>query len=351
MTLRDVRSGVEDLTTWANDTRPRVGFGLGFFDKRTNGGLAKAECAMVLASSSVGKTSIALNVIANNPKVPTVFFSIEMSWRQVVARLTAITSGTPTRELEELLKQGTTPQTVNTSIQFPVLLGDDSSEMSMKDMKHTIGEASDKLGLPIGLVVIDYLELIGGSGMLGKSEAVDRAAQKIRALAKDCDTRVIVLHQVGKADGSGGHEPLDLESGKYGGHHPMDYVVGCYAPRLDKKRYGEPGIDAELWLQLLKNRSDMAWPQGVKHYLDPISGKLSEWGQQHTGYSTAVYQPELTVPTVTTGELGSTVLIDPTQPPAWLVSDSSRLDTNEPVWGASENEWQREAARDIGPDF
>lgn len=332
MTLRDVRSGLDDLSSWANDVRPRVGFGLSFFDGRTNGGLAKAECAMVLASSSVGKTSIALNVIANNPRVPTVFFSIEMSWRQVVARLTAITSGTPTRELEELLKHENKPvQVVNTSVQFPVLLGDDTSEMSMRDMRNRIEEAHEKLGLPIGLVVIDYLELIGGSGMLGKSEAVDRAAQKIRALAKDCDTRVIVLHQVGKADGSGGHEPLDLESGKYGGHHPMDYVVGCYAPRLDKKRYGEVGVDAELWLQLLKNRSDMARPQGVRHYLDPVSGKLSEWGKQHLGYSQAAWQPELGQPAVTTGDImdigTGPQIIDPTLPPAWLVPEAGSMAT------------------------
>ena len=282
MTLRSVQNGLTDYQTWATDPTPRIGMGLPFFDQRTNGGLAKAECAMFLAYSSVGKTSLALNMIAMNPRTPTVFFSLEMSWRQVVARLTAITSGIPTWELEQLLKQGTVPQQmVETGIQFPVLLGDDRSELSMKDMKQGVMDASQKLGQPIRLVVIDYLELIGGAGMLGKAEQVDKAAQKIRALAKDCDTSVVVLHQVAKTDGSGGHEPLSLDSGKFGGHHPMDYVVGAYAPRLDRKltEQQQKNIEGEIYLQLLKNRSGKAHPAGVRHQLDPVSGRLTPFGQ------------------------------------------------------------------------
>jgi replicative DNA helicase len=253
VTLRSVQNGLDDYRTWATDPLPRVGMGLPFFDDRTNGGLAKAECMMVLAYSSVGKTSIALNMLAQNPRVPAVFFSLEMSWRQVVARMTALTSGIPTWDLEKLLKQGTVPQQV---------------------------VAGQKLGQPVGLVVIDYLELIGGAGMLGKSEQVDRAAQKIRSLAKDCDTRVVVLHQVAKTDGSAGHEPLSLDSGKFGGHHPMDYVIGAYAPRLDRKltEHQQTSVEGELYLQLLKNRNGKAHPSGVRHYQDPVSGRITPFG-------------------------------------------------------------------------
>jgi len=284
VTLRSVSNGLDDYRTWATDPRPRVGLGLPFFDQRTNGGLAKAECCMVLAYSSVGKTSIALNMIAQNPSVPTIFFSLEMSWRQVVARLTALTSGIPTWELEKLLKAGTpVQQVVETGIRFPLLYGDDRSELSIKDMKQGVDEARQKLGTDVGLVVIDYLELIGGAGMLGKAEAVDRAAQKIRALAKDCDTRVVVLHQVAKTDGSGGFESLSLDSGKFGGHHPMDYVIGAYAPRLDRKltEQQQANVEGELYLQLLKNRNGKAHAAGVRHHQDPNSGLIRPWGQ-HT---------------------------------------------------------------------
>ena len=260
------------------------------------------------------------------------------------------------------MKQGQPPQAVQAGIEFPVLLGDDSSEMSLKDMKAKVMEAGDKFGTPVRLVVIDYLELIGGNGMLGKSEAVDRVSQKIRALAKDCDCSVVVLHQVSMGDKSDGHKPLDLGSGKFGGHQPMDYVIGAYAPRLDRDltKEGRKAVEAELWLQLLKNRSGSARQTGVRHHLDPISGRLSEWGQQHTAWSPAPSQPSLLVPQVAQPPMERWDLaMPPTEAQVqavvgtpWLLpADSSKLDTNAPVRGASDAEWQREAARDIGPDF
>jgi replicative DNA helicase len=285
-TLRDVRDGFADYEAWARDPTPRIGFGLPFFDGPTRGGIAKAECAMILAYSSVGKTSIALNVIVNNPHIPTVFFSIEMSWRLVVARLAAINTGTPTWELEAALKGGQYPgQLMDTATAYPFLLGNDQSEISIKEMKQYVTDAGRKFGTPVRLVVIDYLELIGGAGMLGKSEQVDKAAQKIRSLAKDCDCAVLVLHQVGKGDGSDGHKSLSLDSGKYGGHHPMDYVIGAYAPRLNREldERGLAAVEDELYLQLLKNRSGKANPAGVRHHLHTASNRLTLWGATHVG--------------------------------------------------------------------
>lgn len=298
MTIRSVTSGLEDFRAWATDPTPRIGLGLPFFDKRTNGGLAKAECAMVLAYSSVGKTWIGLNAIANNPRIPTLFFSLEMSWRQVVSRVVAITSGIPTWELEKMLRDGSTPQQyIETGIHYPFLLGDDRSETGAKEMKQAIMDAGAKIGQPIRLVIIDYLELMGGAGMLGKSEQVDKAAQKIRSIAKDCDCSVIVLHQVGKTDGSGGFEPLSLDSGKYGGHQPMDYVIGAYAPRLNMKLTEHQRDDAqdELYLQLLKNRNGKAHPGGVRHKLDQTTGRITPWGEQimFPTPSLSAYQPQM----------------------------------------------------------
>lgn len=284
--IRSVSDGFQDYREWATDPTPRIGPGLPFFDKPTRGGIAKAECCMVLAYSSVGKTSVALNWIVANPHIPTMFFSIEMSWRLVTARLAAIDTGTPTWELEELLKHGApVPQLQHTANKYQLLYGEDASEMSVKDMKSIVIDAGRKLGKPIRLIIIDYLELIGGAGMLGKSEAVDRAAVKVRALAKDTDSSVILLHQVAKGDGSEGHLPLSLDSGKYGGHQPMDYVIGAYAPRLNRKLMPAEKklIEEELYLQLLKNRSGVAHSDGVKHRLDRNTGLLTEWGQTRSG--------------------------------------------------------------------
>jgi len=280
--------------------------GLPFFDKPTRGGIAKAECAMVLAYSSVGKTSLALNWIVNNPHIPTMFFSLEMSWRLVVARLAAIHTGTPTWELEALAKGAAMPpHLVDTANRYPLLYGNDASEQTVKDMKADIIAGGQKLGRPIRLVVIDYLELIGGAGLLGKGEQVDKAAQKIRSLCKDTDTSVVVLHQVGKGDDSEGHKPLAIDSGKYGGHHPMDYVIGAYAPRLDRKldERALKDVEDDIYLQLLKNRGGKAQPKGVRHHLSSVTGRLNLPGDVPQCGSFA-FQPSLTTPARPAPDLG-----------------------------------------------
>lgn len=279
--LRNVQEGLQDFVTWATDPQPRIGLGLPFFDNFTGGGLAKAECMMAMSYSSVGKTWLGLNAIANNPDVPTLFASIEMSWRQVASRLTAIHTGVPTWDLEAVLRSGGRPGQLNDTMQrFPLLVGCDASDQSVKSIGQSIETASRRLNQNIRLVIIDYLELISGNGLLGKGEQVDRAAQKVRALCKDFDCSVILLHQVGKGSGTGGFEPLNLDDGKYGGHHPMDAVVGLYAPRLDKRL--DPterrSIRDVLYAQLLKNRNGMAEPDGVKHRLSPQTGKITPYG-------------------------------------------------------------------------
>jgi len=299
MTVQSVSDGIESFRAWATDPTPRIGFGLPFFDDATRGGLAKAECCMVMAYSSVGKTWIALNVIANNPHMPTLFLSLEMSWRQVVSRLTAITTGLPTWELENELKHGRSPgQLFDTISKFPLLLGNDRSELSIKEISAAIDDGGRKLQTPIRLVVIDFLELIGGAGMLGKSEQVDKAAQKVRALAKDHDCSVIVLHQVKMSDGSGGSEPLGLDSGKYGGFQPMDAVIGAYAPRLDRKlaQIERGRVQGDLYLQLIKSRNGKAHPEGVRHTLDPNTGRITPWGITAPLMPAPGFQPQFGIP-------------------------------------------------------
>lgn len=298
-TLRSVRDGVSDYVAWAQDPTPRIPLGLPFFDKPTSGGIAKAECCMVLAYSGVGKTSLALNMIAANPSVPTVFFSIEMSWRLVMARLAAIDSGVPTWELEADMRDGVIPQAlIDAGIKYPNLLGCDRSEISVKEMGSLVLDAGRSLGKPVRLVIIDYLELIGGAGMLGKSEQVDKAATKVRALGKDCDTSVVVLHQVGKGDGGGGSKPLGADSGRYGGNAPMDYVIGASAPRLNPElteRQVEE-CQEELYLQLLKNRSGKSRPAGVKHRQSQNTGRVSPWSDHIYSTTSPGYQATLTTP-------------------------------------------------------
>lgn len=280
--VRNLLEGFQDYYGWATDPRPRIGFGLPFFDGRTNGGIARSEIAMMMAFSSVGKTTLALNVVRNNPDVPVLFFSLEMNWRMVAPRLAALELPTSTTAIEQQYKQlGQHPSWVQQVVdKYRLLVCDDTPAITLRDAKASYEAAAQKLGVEPRLVIWDYLEMIGGSGLLGKAEQVDRAAEKLRNWTREMDCASLLLHQVGKGDG--GADPLDLGSGRYGGHAPMDFVVGAYAPRLEKgitaSRFEQ--VQDEIYLQLLKNRSGSEHPSGIRHRLDHSTLRLTEWTNQ-----------------------------------------------------------------------
>jgi replicative DNA helicase len=286
MTVRTLGEAFTDYSKWANDPRPRVGFGYPFFDVNTNGGLALSEIAMFMAFSSVGKTTFALNVIRNNPDVPTLFFSLEMNKRMVAARLAAMDVPTSTGHIESDYRDagsGSHPDYIVSVVdKYSQLMFDDTPAIKLDAASESMEDAQRQLlGVKPRLVIFDYLELIGGSGMLGKAEQVDKAAQKLRDWTRQHDVSTLLLHQVGKGDSAdAGAVQLNLDSGRYGGYAPMDYVIGGYAPRLQRGLgHGDfEAVKEELWLQLLKNRAGPAHPQGVKHRLDPQTLRISEWG-------------------------------------------------------------------------
>lgn len=279
--VRDITAGLTELRDWATDPRPRVGWGLPFFDARTNGGIARSEICMVQAFSYVGKTALLNNIIHNNAGVATLFFSLEMSWRNIVLRQAAIELGTTTVELEHRIREAAAlpPEMQRVADKHRQLVCDDTPSISLKDALVSFERAADLLGEPPRLVAFDYLELIGGGGLMEAAQAVDKLSRKVRDFARTTDSSVIVLHQVGK--GEGGDQPGGLDSGRYGGFAPMDYVVHAYAPKLergiDQRRYDQ--VKEEVYLQLLKNRTGPAHPVGVRHRLDSRTLRLTPWSE------------------------------------------------------------------------
>lgn len=277
--VRTVTDGLREYASWATDPRPRVPWGLGFFDRPTGGGIARSETAMLLAYSSVGKTTIGLNVIRHNHTVPTLFFSLEMSWRQVISRLTAQEFNIGTQQIEEEIKAsgGINRYGQHMADRYHRFVCDDTPNISLKGAKASFEKATELLGEPPRLVVWDYLERLGGTGLMNKAEAIDRAAERMADWHREHDVSGIVLHQVGKGSDTGGFKPLSLDSGRYGGHQAMDYVVGAYAPRLNPElnEYQVSQVQDELFLQLLKSRSGAASPAGKKHRMDPVTMRIA----------------------------------------------------------------------------
>jgi replicative DNA helicase len=284
VTVRDLGETFQDYAKWASDPRPRIGLGLPFFDTRTHGGIARGEIAMVMAFSSVGKTTLGLNVIRNNFDVPTLFFSLEMSGRYVAARLAAMEVPTTTSQVEYDYRTGQHPEYIQPLVdKYRALVIEDKPSIKLSYAHDAYDLATEKLAEKnLGaarLVIWDYMSLISAAGLLGGAEKIEKLAVGLRDWTRERDVSSIVLHQVGKSDSKdSGADPLSLDSGKYGGYEPMDYVVGAFAPRLKR---GIPSSEFErvkddIRFQLLKNRAGPAHPTPVEHWLDHRTMRLGD---------------------------------------------------------------------------
>jgi KaiC/GvpD/RAD55 family RecA-like ATPase len=268
-----------EYLAWATDPNPRVPTGYPILDSRTNGGAAYGEVVLFNCRSQVGKTTFGLNVIANNIGRPCVFFSLEMHGRYLIPRLAAIHTGTPTEDIERQMRAtGRSPEVERTVNEFGRLAIIDKPAMTLKEMGQALEEVQQTWGQRVELVVIDFLELMGGIPSLNKVEKIDDLTQKIKNFARQYDVVVLLLHQVSRTEGGGGELPLDITSGRYGGEVSADYVLGAFRPCLRKGISQEEYLH-DRWLffvQFLKTRGGSEiHPEGELHCFNPHTMRIS----------------------------------------------------------------------------
>ena len=275
----------QSYVDWALSDHPRIPTGFPMFDQRTEGGAALGEVILFQCRSQVGKTTWGINVVNNNPDIATCFFSLEMHGRYILHRLAGVHTNVPTSAIYRRLKEQKETSEIRTAVQhFPHLAIIDKPALSIKEMDTALTEIETAWRRPVQLVVIDFMELIGGIPSLNDMNKVDSLARKLKDFARHRDMVVIVLHQVSRGAGSAGHEPLDITSGRFGGEVSADYVMSAYRPCL------RPGIsqdeylrtNSQFFLQFLKTRGGSEiHPEGMLHHLNTESLRLSEWRNEH----------------------------------------------------------------------
>jgi replicative DNA helicase len=179
-------------------------------DKLTDG-FHPAEMIVVAARPSMGKTSFALNIAENvilppangsAKAVPTLFFSLEMSADQLAMRLLcgrARVSLTRLRDGSAHRNSQSQNDLLCASKDFfsaPLWI-DDASNMTIVEMRARARRIHSKHNL--GLVVIDYLQLISGTdNRVQREQQIAEISRGVKAMAKELHLPVIVLSQLNR---------------------------------------------------------------------------------------------------------------------------------------------------------
>ena len=209
--------------------------GFGQLDAITTG-LNRTDLIIIAARPAMGKSAFALNIAtyaATRANVPVAIFSLEMSKEQVGNRILcseALVDSNKVRtgelEDEEWGKLAQTSGELSTA----EIYVDDTPGISVMEIRAKCRKL--KLEKNIGLVIIDYLQLIQGSGKRGASreQEIAEISRSLKILAKELNVPVIALSQLSRAvEGRPDHRPMlsDLrESGSI--EQDADIVMFLY---------------------------------------------------------------------------------------------------------------------------
>lgn len=219
-----------------NQKQHVTGVPTGFTDlDRMTAGLHGSEFILIAARPAMGKSAFALNIgtyAATRANIPVVIFSLEMSKEQVGNRILCSealvdSNNVRTGELndEELSKLAEASGELS---QAPIYV-DDTPGISVMEIRAKCRKL--KLEKNIGLVIIDYLQLIQGSGKSSSREQeIAEISRSLKILAKELNVPVIALSQLSRAvESRPEHRPMlsDLrESGSI--EQDADIVMFLY---------------------------------------------------------------------------------------------------------------------------
>ncbi|RLI50965.1 MAG: replicative DNA helicase [Candidatus Thorarchaeota archaeon] len=203
--LKDIiKDTFETLQSFSQKGNYVTGVPTGFTDfDRLTSGLQPADLIIVAGRPSMGKTAFALNIAANaaiKHRIPVAVFSLEMSKEQVAIRMLCAEAKVDTQKFRsgfladhdwQLLTEAATLLS-----EAPVFI-DDTPAISILELRAKARRLKSEHN--IGLVIVDYLQLMKGKGRAERREQeISEISRSLKALAKELNVPVVALSQLNR---------------------------------------------------------------------------------------------------------------------------------------------------------
>ena len=260
---------------------PGLSTGLRDLDTKING-LNKSDLLLIAARPAMGKTSFALNIglnVAKKYKATVAFFSLEMSREQLAMRLVSGESFVDSQKLAtgKLSEEEWTKLCMaSAALSQTDIRVDDNPSITVAEMNAKLRRIDN-----LGLVIIDYLQLMNGSGY-GKGtgenrvQVVGEISRSLKIMAKELNVPVICLSQLSRAVESRTDKRPIMSDLRESGAIEQDadcilflYRDDYYNPNTEEKnvaecivsknRHGETGTVKLQWLPQFTTFADREW--------------------------------------------------------------------------------------------
>jgi replicative DNA helicase len=260
--IEEMRNRDEDITG--------VPSGFPSLDKLTYG-WQPTDLIILAARPSVGKTAFALNLarsaaLSAKKPYPVAFFSLEMSAGQLVQRILSAESEIwlekisrgklEEHEMKQLYKKG-----IERLSNAPIFI-DDSAALNIFELRAKCRRLKNKHN--IGLIIIDYLQLMSGGGDNkngNREQEISKISRDLKGLAKELQVPIIALSQLSREvekrkEGAKIPQLSDLrESGAI--EQDADMVMFLYRPDYYEIGTNEMGesTKGETYVKIAKHRN------------------------------------------------------------------------------------------------
>ena len=267
--LPDVLDRLGEMSETENHL-PGLSTGLSAIDRKIMG-LNRSDLILLAARPGMGKTSMALNValnVARSTEKTVAIFSLEMSKEQLATRILSVESlvdnyRLKTGELDEADWEKIAASVVTLS-RMDILLDDDPL-LTVADMNAKCRRLDN-----LGLVVIDYLQLMSSSGKHSRGnenrqQVVSDMSRMLKIMAKELDVPVVCLSQLSRANEKRDDKRPQLSDLRESGAIEQDADIVMFLYRDDyynedsekhniaecivaKNRHGETGTVELRWM-------------------------------------------------------------------------------------------------------
>jgi len=259
---------------------PGLSTGLVDLDRQING-LNKSDLVLVAARPAMGKTAFALNLclnVAKKSKKTVAMFSLQMSREQLAMRLLSIESFVDGQKMatgklteDEWAKLSM----ASVALSQTDIRVDDNPSITVAEMNAKCRRLDN-----LGLVIVDYLQLMNGSGY-GKGgdsrvNVVSEISRSLKIMAKELNVPVVCLSQLSRGPESRTDKRPMLSDLRESGAIEQDadevmflYRDEYYNPNTEdkgvaecivsKNRHGEVGTVKLQWVPQYQTFSDREW--------------------------------------------------------------------------------------------
>lgn len=215
------------------------------------GGLQRSDLIILAAETSMGKTSLALNISDNVAKggVGVAVISLEMSERQVVQRIISSNTGLDRYKMKLTENYEVIQRSVSEYKGRPLYLVD----IKNNSLSHIIGLIRGivmKHG--VSVVVLDYLQLMSDKSQRSREQEIGQMARTFKNLAKELNINIIALSQLSRPPkGFSRYPTLSRlrDSGQI--EEAADVVLFIYRPEMCNVSENEDGTSTKGMAEII----------------------------------------------------------------------------------------------------